>query len=947
MHGLYYSYERRVVSLPLLGIRAEASLKELAAQVKLTQTYLNDASVPIQAKYSFPIPARAAVSSFAMIKQDGTQVIASVLEKFEARETYNTAVSRGQQAALMEQQTSDVFQVAVGNIPSNERVQIELVYSTELSEDEENDSVRFHLPVHIGTRYGQAPFIAFAASPPVPFLTICATVEAHSPISKIGSPSHTILTEFGPNPALPNFEDLPFSNYARVSLSSDSALDRDFVLTVKSAGLDAPRCVAEHHPINNTTALALTFVPRFTLPDLARQEFILIVDRSGSMEGLKIAAARRALVVLLRALPHKDTLFQLVSFGSHANSLWPGGSRPYNQRTLEEATHHVDTMHADCGGTEIHNALKHAFASRARDRPTSVLMLTDGAAWDIKGVMDEVKAAVRQAPENAPLRVSVLGIGNGVSTALCEGMARVGHGTCMLVGEQETSFVGKIARLLKGAKTPTISNITVDWGRLPIEAAEASRSEDDFVMVEEAKEVEPNAQNQTPDVFDEKEDPTLLDETPPPPAPSVILPPPAAVQQSPFKIRNLFPGTRVDVYAILQGQDVPRTVTLRGSTPDGAEIALPIAVALSRLPHAPGTPPALHALAARKIIQDLEDGQHTVFQSLADPADTDLLARTVRAHIVRLGTTYQIASTHTSFVAVDEVQLARPQHAVQIDVNGDESDQDYGEEECEEGGGRGPVSGSTSLAIDPRPLPAVPAEGPCPSQSVIHDFDLHTLDNLGLEPTAPFDKPRGIVNNSLRPSIRPKPRPPPKYTETTVRIPGDALEAFARMQAFDGAFPSPLAVLSLIAVDLRPGITLDDVQRALPAGAPDALVGTTLALAFLAARMRGGISNANLFHKLSENEVAVADENTEEHDAWAAMYEKAREWVEAALREIDAPETVESVEAEVGKMLTRKIKIKVLRMFLLAVVVLQREVIVDQISSSQPPPCWGSLQSLS
>ncbi|KAF7343881.1 hypothetical protein MSAN_01969400 [Mycena sanguinolenta] len=475
-----------------------------------------------------PIPARAAVSSFTMIKQDGTRIVGSVLEKFEAKQTYDDAVSKGHQASLMEQQTPDVFRVAVGNIPSHEQVQIELVYSTELAEDEESDSVRFHLPVHIGARYGEAP--ADFVPPPSsssPFLTISTSVEALAPISNIGSPSHTVRTELGPDPALPNFKDLPSSHYARITLSSDTALDKDFVLTFKSAGLDSPRCVAELHPTNDTTALALSLVPRFTLPDLARQEFILVVDRSGSMAGERIAAARKALIVLLSALPHKDTLFQIVSFGHRATSLWPAGSRAYNEATLAEAMRHVDGMHADYGGTEIGDALRHTFAKRARDRPTSVLVLTDGDAWDLEGVLGSVSHAVEDAPEGAPLRVSVLGIG--------------GRGL-----DGDLSFAGKVARLLKAAKTPVISNITIDWGRLLVEpeGTEGVSAPDDPAL---ARVEEEAPQNKTLNVFDVNVDPTLLDKTVPPPAPPVILPPPPPVQQSPFKIRNFFPGSRLNI----------------------------------------------------------------------------------------------------------------------------------------------------------------------------------------------------------------------------------------------------------------------------------------------------------------------------------------------------------------------------------------------------------------
>jgi hypothetical protein len=175
--GLYY-YEHQVVSLPLLGVRAEATIKELAAQVKLTQTYGNDATFPIEAKYSFPIPVRASVCSFVMIKQDGTRVVGSVLEKREARE-----------------------------------VQIELAYATELSEDEENASIRGHLPVDIGARYGEAPpskpsfggSVFISSTSPTPFLALAMSVEAIAPISKIGCPSHSVSTELGPDPRLPNF----------------------------------------------------------------------------------------------------------------------------------------------------------------------------------------------------------------------------------------------------------------------------------------------------------------------------------------------------------------------------------------------------------------------------------------------------------------------------------------------------------------------------------------------------------------------------------------------------------------------------------------------------------------------------------------------------------------------------------------------------------------------
>ncbi|KAJ6526593.1 von Willebrand factor type A domain-containing protein [Mycena vulgaris] len=664
--GLLYSYDNCVVPLPLLHVRASASIKDLAAQVKLTHTYANGADVAIEATYSFPIPARAAVCSFVMIKQDGTRVVGHVREKAEARGIYEAAVVQGQQAALVEQQTPDVFQLAVGNIQPREEVQIEIVYATVLSEDEVNDSARFHLPMHVGIRYGQSP-VPWNTVPQVqswsstafstaqsPFLEIFVNVEAVTPIAKITCLSHCVSTELGPDSALHNAQDLPFSHYARVSLSSEAALYQDFVLTVKCAGLDAPRCVAELHPIHPTVALALTLVPRFNLADLSSQEFIFLIDRSGSMEGQRITAAKRALVVMLRSLPVTESMFQIASFGFHSTMLWNGGGRPYNQATVDEATQHVDGMQADYGGTEIRGALQHCFETRKTDRPTTIFVVTDGEAWDVDGVLNEVKGAVSRAPAHAYLRVSVLGIGNSVSTAMCEGIARVGNGTCMMVGEQETTFTGKIARMLKAARTPMISDISIDWGVPVLQEPKFLDDDDSFVMIS-GKESGAKGQGKEKtllDIFDESVDPLHVAPEAVPPPPEVVLSPFPSIQQSPFKIQTLSPGNRLNVYAILQGKTVPKTVTLTGLTAEGFEIRLSVPVTLSSLPNAPDSPPAIHALAARKIVQDLEDGQHTIASSIPD--DPDLLARTMRAAIVRLGKLYSISSSHTSFVAVDE-----------------------------------------------------------------------------------------------------------------------------------------------------------------------------------------------------------------------------------------------------------------------------------------------------
>ncbi|GAA5822106.1 hypothetical protein JCM11251_004859 [Rhodosporidiobolus azoricus] len=673
---LSFNEHHHPTPIPLVKVDAKAIIIDLSSSIRLSQVYRNEGQHNIEASYVFPVPDRAAVNGFAMIKEDGTRIVGIVEEKAEARKQYDEAVEAGKLASLTEQATPDTFRCSVGNILPNETVTIELTYVTELTEGDTSDSIRFHLPSRVGARYGRPPtefgYIRAGASveetiPPSPF-TVSVNIESAAPLAKISCPSHTVSTELGPDSSLPDASSLPFANYARVTFTSESSLERDFVLELSSPGLDSPRCLAEKHPTADSVAVSLTFVPRFKLPEVENQEFIFLVDRSGSMGGDRIAMAKKAMVVLLRSLPHKGTTFNIVSFGSDFKALWQTGSRAYNQATLDEATRLVDSMDANFGGTEMRNALDSVFKERKKDVPTSLFVLTDGDAWDLAGVNDSVKKAVSSSDVAAPLRVFVLGIGNSASTALCEGIARHGRGLAQFVVDGE-SFTGKCNRLLKAAKSPAILNARLDYA-----INEEAEDAEDFEVVEPEKEslVEKVVEKitktvQSINLFDKDIDPLADEETEPAPEPEPVdLPPTSAVQQVPRKIYGIYPGSRIHTYAILSPASLlPSTVTLRGELASGQQVELEIPVTTSKLRTAStsSAPPPIHTLTARKVIQSLEDGDHDLASSIADG---DLLSRTVMAHVVRLGKTYSLVSTHTSFVAIDESELRKPRRKIEI-----------------------------------------------------------------------------------------------------------------------------------------------------------------------------------------------------------------------------------------------------------------------------------------
>jgi hypothetical protein len=451
----------------------------------------------------------------------------------------------------------------------------------------------------------------------------------------------------------------------------------------------------------------------------------------------------------------------------------------------------------------------------------------------------------------------------------------------MLVGEQEASFTGKIARLLKAARTPVISGISVDWGR-PIAqpvanstSAMVAQAEDVFEMVEDEK-----TQTTPLNIFDETVDPLHVDKTPAPPPSPVVLSPPPMVQQAPFKIRNLFPGIRLNLYAILQGTyglakdnlsltsikiggTIPNSVTLRGATPEGAQIELSIPVTLSHLHNVPEAPPAVHALAARKMIQDLEDGQHDLAKTRAIPDDMDLLARTVKASIVRLGKTYSISSSHTSFVAVDESQLAEESEALFMErpiplppV-----------QTMWSRGGRTKQTArlSTGGKAPRKQLATMAARKVAAPQPVFLDLEVEVEED---EDEDEEDQDNFIDKEDEDDDAQTG--PPAKKRQ---RLETDPLEALARLQAFNGCFS--LEVLTIVKLSADVSV----VRALIPTGASDEVVATLLGMAFLSTKLGEDV----------------------ERDSWEGMYEKAKEYVQEALSGMGVD--VEVLEAEVAKLL--------------------------------------------
>ncbi|EJT79977.1 hypothetical protein GGTG_05059 [Gaeumannomyces tritici R3-111a-1] len=681
--------------LPLVSLKSHTSVVSSTSRTTLTQTFINPQETePIaELRYSFPLYDGVSVVAFVCTINNDRVIRGRVKEKEAARRDYKDAVDRGETAGLLEQlpDASDVFTTTIGNVPAGAEIRVEITYLGELKHDAEADGMRFTIPTTIAPRYGSMSH----DTQPLPFSAgwsraggIDITVDVEIPavgsnhIKTIKSPSHPISVE------MKAFGATGMSA-ATAELSIGALeLDKDFVVIVVLAKPDAPVVVLEQHPsIAHQRALMATFVPRFNLPQI-RPEIVFVCDRSGSMGmGKRIPNLIAALHVFLRSLP-VGPKFNIVSFGSSHSFLFER-SRSYSQSSLDEASRHVDTFDSGYGGTELLAPIDDVFKRRYADMELEIFVLTDGEVWNQSKLFDMVNSNIAKCQGAA--RLFTLGIGNDVSTALVEGLARAGRGFAQIVGDEE-KLNSKVVRMLKASLSTHINDysLEIQYAAKP-KADTQPKPLDDFEMVEESDgegvliekvldaltlDVEKEqADAPTPDAAADKKPISLFDSSADPDAdpdadgapqgvgeakyahvPAVPIP---KLLQAPFEIPPMYNFSRTSIYVLLgpsSCQRTPKAFVLRGTTAshEPVELSMPVQVLAQ-----PGE--TVHQLAAKKAVQDLEEGRGWLAQA-KDAADSRLLKEKhegrfpdmVEREAVRLGVGFQVGGKWCSFVAVDD-----------------------------------------------------------------------------------------------------------------------------------------------------------------------------------------------------------------------------------------------------------------------------------------------------
>jgi Ca-activated chloride channel family protein len=322
--------------LPLLALEVQTRIDGLLARTTLIQRFVNSLGEPLEATYIFPLPDRAAVTHFRL--EVAGRVVEGVLqERGEARRQYDQAIQSGRRAAVSEEERPGVFTLRVGNLMPGEEATVRLTLAGPLAFEEGEATFRF--PLVVAPRYIPGtplpcPSVGTGVALDTDAVPDASRISPPVLLPGFTQPVHLVLNvELDPG-CLPigdirsSLRSVVLSSsggICRIVVDPGARLDRDFILRfrVGEAAVRTALVFQPDAPGSKEGTFLLTLVPPAGQVRPRPRDVVFVLDRSGSMAGWKIVAARRALARMVDTLSEQDR-FAVYAFDDRIETPAPG-----------------------------------------------------------------------------------------------------------------------------------------------------------------------------------------------------------------------------------------------------------------------------------------------------------------------------------------------------------------------------------------------------------------------------------------------------------------------------------------------------------------------------------------------------------------------------------------------------------------------------------------------
>uniref|UniRef100_A0A8P4GML0 Poly [ADP-ribose] polymerase n=1 Tax=Dicentrarchus labrax TaxID=13489 RepID=A0A8P4GML0_DICLA len=412
--------------LPLQAVHVKCKLMDLLSQVIIFQKYTNLSSVPIEAKYVFPLDDSAAVCGFEAFI-NGKHVVGQVKEKEKARKEYKQAIERGHGAYLMDQDAPDVFTISVGNLPPGATVLIKVTFVSELIV--RDGSILFSLPGSV------APWQESAALCSILVLclrefTLDMSIEMPYEISSLKCTTHKVKMKRTDCKAV-------------VSVLPGKVMGPEgFQLSITLSDVHLPRMWVEKHPDKDSQACMLVFYPDFVASSSsASDEVVLLIDTSESMKGESLRMAQRIALQVLKTLDLNLRL-NVIFFGT-------------GQSLCMYKHNFTPSMR---GSTELWRPLRALSLLPPSRGVRNLLLLSDGHIQNTEFTLQLLRDNAQHS------RLFTCGLSPTANRHMLRALAQAGGGAYEFFDTKtKHNWVEKVACQVKRMASPGCSSVSVKW----------------------------------------------------------------------------------------------------------------------------------------------------------------------------------------------------------------------------------------------------------------------------------------------------------------------------------------------------------------------------------------------------------------------------------------------------------------------------------------------------
>jgi Ca-activated chloride channel family protein len=434
-NGLLIPEDKQLPPLAMLQHKVAITLDDQVAITHVEQVFRNHTDRQLEATYVFPVPKGASVTKFTMWV-NGKEVHGELVPADKAREIYTSIVRRTQDPGLLEYIGNNMLRMRVFPIPPKGDQKVAFTYESVASK--EGGAVEYIYPLKTDGK----------ATATLEKFGITASIKSQHGVQNVYSPTHALAVKrVNDKEVAVEFE------------RNQGLLDKDFQMFYSTGDKDVGLTTLLHRPVASEAGyvmLLMTPKVEFSKSYEVPRDMVMILDTSGSMRGVKMEQAKKALKYCLNNLGAKDR-FALMNFATTINR-YKDGLLENTPDQLEQARKWVDGLEAT-GGTAINDALAAGLELRTKDegRTFTIVFFTDGMPTVGETNIDKILKNTL-ARNTANTRIFTFGVGDDVNATFLDKLADETRAVATYVRPAE-DIEAKVSGLYAKISHPVLTNL--------------------------------------------------------------------------------------------------------------------------------------------------------------------------------------------------------------------------------------------------------------------------------------------------------------------------------------------------------------------------------------------------------------------------------------------------------------------------------------------------------